>query len=80
MRRVFLVEAAHGCDALVRVLGPFAVQAAQVCEMTATEHALGVSVRLEVSGLGEARAQHLAERLRALASVTSVAVGWRAVA
>ena len=79
-RRTFFIEAARGLDMLLRVLGPFAVQGAEICEMTAAQGAAGLSVRLEVSGLTQARAEHLAARLRGLASVTGVALGWRAMA
>ena len=79
-RRTFFVEATQGDDVLLRVLGPFAVQGAEIAEMTATEGGNGVSIRLEVAGLSQARAEHLAGRLRALAAVTGVALGWRAIA
>ena len=79
-RRTFLIEAMPDGDVLLRVLGPFAVQGAQIREMSAAECGRAVSIRLEVSGLTQARAEHLAERLRALAAVTGVALGWRATA
>lgn len=79
-RRTFFIEAGRDGDLLLRVLGPFAVQGAEIAEMTATQGGGGVSIRLEVSGLSQARAEHLAERLRALAAVTGVALGWRAAA
>lgn len=79
-RRTFFVEAARDGDVLLRVLGPFAVQGAEIAEMTATQGGVGVSIRVEVSGLSQARAEHLAERLRGLTAVTGVALGWRAVA
>lgn len=77
-RRTFFIEATPSCDVLMRVLGPFAVQGAQIRDMTATECRGGVSIRLEVSGLTLARAEHLALRLRGLSAVTVVALGWRA--
>lgn len=79
-RRTFFIEAARDADVLLRVLGPFAVQGAEVEQLTATQGGAGMSIRLEVSGLSQARAEHLAERLRAVASVTGVALGWRAAA
>ncbi len=77
-RRTFLIEAARDTDVLLRVLGPFAVQGAEVEELSAIQGGAGVSIRLEVSGLSQARAEHLAERLRGLGAVTGVALGWRA--
>lgn len=79
-RRTFFVEAEACADALLRILGPFAVQGASVHEMEAGERAGRLSVRLEVAGLTLARAEHLAERLRGLAMVRGVALGWRAQA
>ncbi|MDP3749770.1 MAG: hypothetical protein Q8Q88_22295 [Phenylobacterium sp.] len=79
-RRTFLVEATRGDGVLLRVLGPFAVQGAEIADLTATQGGGGVSIRLEVTGLSQVRAEHLAERLRALAAVTGVALGWRATA
>lgn len=78
-RRTFFIEAARDADVLLRVLGPFAVQGAEVEELTATQGCAGMSIRLEVSGLTQARAEHLAERLRGLGAVTGVALGWRAM-
>lgn len=77
-RRTFFIEAVGGDDVLQRVLGPFAVQGAEIRHMTAAGSAGGFSIRLEIAGLSQARAEHLAERLRALAAVNGVALGWRA--
>lgn len=79
-RRTFLIEARAGRDILLRVLGPFAVQGAEILMMEAAQGAERTSIRIEAAGLGEGAAQHLVERLRAMPAVTGVGLGWRVTA
>jgi hypothetical protein len=73
----FLVDAHVGSDTLIRVLTPFAVQGAELCDVTLTRTARGLSISLEVEGLGHGRAELLLRRLEALPVVRHVGLGWR---
>lgn len=77
-RRTFLVEAAAGPDLLVRVLGPFALNEAEVTDIRLERRAAAVSLVIETVELGEDRTERIAGRLRALPAVRSVGTGWRA--
>ena len=79
-QRTFLIEAQQGADVVLRVLGPFAVQGVEILTMEASQRIGGLSIRIEAGGLAEAAAQGLANRLRAMPSVTGVGLGWRAEA
>lgn len=78
-RRTFLIEARPQADILVRVLGPFAVQGAQIVLMEAAQDAGRTTIRIEAAGIGAELAEHLVERLRAMPAVVGVGLGWRAV-
>lgn len=77
-RRTFLVEAAAGPDLLVRVLGPFALNEAEVTDIRLERRAAAVSLVIETVELGEDRTERIASRLRVLPAVRSVGTGWRA--
>lgn len=80
VRRTFLIEAHRHSDVVLRVLGLFAVQDAEVLMIEAAQGAQLTSIRIETGGLAEGAAQHLVERLRAMPAVTGVGLGWRAMA
>ncbi len=77
--RTFLIEARSEGDVLLRVLGPFAVQGAQIRAMEAAHGAAGLSIRIEAAGIGADLAEHVVGRLRAMPAVTAVGLGRRAV-
>ncbi|WP_312166942.1 hypothetical protein [Phenylobacterium sp.] len=79
-RRTFLIEARPETDILLRVLGPFAVQGAQILVLEAVQGTARTSIRIETAGLGADGAGHLVERLRAMPAVSAVGLGWRAAA
>jgi hypothetical protein len=76
-RYIFHVEAQAAQDAFLRVLAPFAVAQAVLtaAELTLKDEAL--AIRIEAIGLDGRGADRLARRLRGLAAVTSVGLGWR---
>ena len=79
-RHILLVEGIEReptADALLRVLGTLAVQQVQLIEVRFTTTGGGFAARLEIEVLSSQRAEHLARRLRQLASVTAVSLGWR---
>ena len=76
-RHCFVVEATDEFDALIRVLTPFAVQAAQLASVTLDHGPHGVRIRIEADGLSTRRAETLVQRLRAMPVVLGVAIGWR---
>ena len=76
-RRLFLIEGVAGCDALARLLAPFAVQQARLTEVRYSESEGRFSVRLEVEGLSLQRAETLGDRLRQFPIVGSLSLGWR---
>jgi hypothetical protein len=76
-RHLFLVEGLDAIDALLRVLGPFAVQSGRLAEVSFSVADGRIAVRLEVEGLSQDRAEHLHRRLGQLPLVTSVSLGWR---
>lgn len=80
VRRTFLVIARGEGDILLRVLAPFAVQGSPIVAAELTARAGQAAIRIEVAGMAMERAEHLAERLRAIPAVTSVGLGWRAEA
>ncbi|HEY9233960.1 MULTISPECIES: hypothetical protein [Phenylobacterium] len=76
-RRTFLVRARPARDALLRVLGPFSAQGAEILSLQAEQGDDAISIRIEAGGLGADVAGHLVERLRGMPLVTQVGVGWR---
>ena len=77
-RRLFLIEMEGGADALLRVLGPFAVQGATVTGLDLRTSPGGVELRIEAGGLGEQPALQLGAKLRGLPVVRTVGLGWLA--
>lgn len=80
VRRTFLIEAQQRGDVVLRVLGLFAVQGAEILTIAAAQEPDRTSIRIETGDLAEDAAQHLVERLRVLPAVTGVGLGWRAMA
>lgn len=76
-RHLFLIEGLDAADALLRVLGPFAVQSGRLAEVSFSVVEGRITVRLEVEGLNPDRAEHLRRRLGQLPLVTGVSLGWR---
>ncbi len=79
-RHILLVEGIERdppADALLRVLGTLAVQQVQLIEVGFTTTGGGYAARLEIERLSLQRAEHLAQRLRQIPSVTAVSLGWR---
>lgn len=74
----FLIEADAIADALIRVLTPFAVQGADLAEVTLARAEGGLAIRIEAEGLDARRAQILLRRLEALPVVRRAGLGWRA--
>lgn len=79
-RRTFLVRAKPEIDVLLRVLGPFAVQGAEILSLEAVQGEGAVSIRIEAGGLSPDLAAYLVTRLRGMPVVTQVGVGWRVAA
>ena len=76
-RHCFVVEAADEFDALIRVLTPFAVQAAALASVTLDHGPHGVRIRIEADGLSSQRAETLLQTLLGMPVVLGVAIGWR---
>ncbi len=75
-RHVFLVEMDAEPDALVRVLGPFALHAARVTglDLTCTDGRL--ALRIEAAGVPAELAGRLRVKLQTLPIVRAVGLGW----
>lgn len=78
-RHTFLVQAHAEIDILVRVLGPFNVQGARIVSADLTERDGQVAIRIDATGMTTQRAELTAQRLRGMASVSSVGLVWRTV-
>lgn len=76
-RRLFLIEARPGGDALLRILEPFVLQQAALAAVACDAAAGAVRVRVEADGLTDDRAETLRRRLARLPVVVSVGMGWR---
>jgi hypothetical protein len=76
-RHMFLIEGIGDADALLRLLGPFAVQSSRLIEVSFTERGGRFSARLEAEGLSLERAEHVRQKLRQLPVVIAVSLGWR---
>jgi hypothetical protein len=76
-RHLFLIECPDAADALVRLLGPFAVQQARLVTVAASIADGRLVARIEVEGMSPDRAQNLSLRLKQLPAVTGVSLGWR---
>jgi putative lipoic acid-binding regulatory protein len=79
-RHCFVVEAREAPDTLVRLLTPFAVQAAALTGVVSSAAGGVLSVRIEVDGLPAERADRLLRQLRGMPVVLGVALGWRSLA
>ena len=77
VRRTFLIQAHRRGDIILRVLGPFVVQGAEILAVEAHQEADRTAIRVEAGGLAESAAQHLVERLREMPAVIGVGLGWR---
>jgi len=77
MKRLYLIEGVDVVDALVRVLGLFAVQQARLSNVEFTAHEGRMTLKLEAEELDVDRADYLHRKLQLLPLVTSVAMGWR---
>jgi len=77
-QQLFLVEARNGADALLRVLGCFAVQQAELVETHSQIEGERLSMRIVVQGLSPSRVDQLRRRIGELPLAASVSVGWRA--
>lgn len=76
-RHVFLIEMDPGADALLRVLGPFALHEATVTGLDLMPGADRQELRVEATGLCRDLAARLGRKLEALPIVRAVGVGWR---
>jgi hypothetical protein len=79
-RHCFVVEAREAPDTLVRLLTPFAVQAAELASVTCSAGGGVISVRIEADRLDAQRAERLLHLLRSMPVVLGVALGWREAA
>ena len=76
-RHLFLIEGIGDADALLRLLGPFAVQSSRLIEVSFAERNGRFTARLEAEGLSLERAEHVRQRLGQLPVVEGVSLGWR---
>ncbi len=79
-RHILLVEGNERellADPLLRVLGILAVQQVRLVDVRFTRSGGAFSARLEIEPLSLQRAEHLAQRLRQIPSITAVSLGWR---
>jgi len=75
--QLFLVEAPDTGDALLRVLGCFAVQQARLVETRAVVDGARLSMRIVAQGLTPGRVEQLRRRISELPLAATVSVGWR---
>lgn len=78
LSHVFLIEMDAAPDALLRVLGPFALQGAMVTGLDLNRREGRMELRIEAEGVEAQAADQLGRRLEALPIVRTVGVGWRA--
>jgi hypothetical protein len=76
-QHLFILEARNDDDALLRVLGCFAVQQARLVEARAVADGPLLSMRIIAQGLSASRAERLRQRLCELPLAAQVSVGWR---
>lgn len=79
-QHLFILEARNDSDALLRVLGCFAVQQAELVETRAVADGAVLSMRIIARGLSPTRAELLRRRLCELPLAAQVSVGWRGAA
>ena len=75
-RHVFLIELEAAPDAVMRVLGPFALHDAELTALDLTRGEGRLDLRVEAIGFSFDLADHLGRKLRALPVVRGVALGW----
>ena len=73
---VFQIVAARDSDAMLRVLGPFALVAATLHSAQLTRGDDHVSIRIETEGLNTQSAQTIVRRLENMPIVRGVGFGW----
>jgi hypothetical protein len=73
----FLIDAHPESDALIRILTPFAVQAADLTDVALSRANGGLRIRVDAEGLSRERAETLLHRLEGLAVVRRVGLGWQ---
>jgi hypothetical protein len=76
-QQLFIVETSDSGDALLRVLGCFAVQQARLVETRAMVDGERLSMRIIAQGLTPNRVELLRRRISELPLAASVSVGWR---
>jgi hypothetical protein len=76
-QQLFLVETSDTGDALLRVLGCFAVQQARLVETRAVVDGARLSMRIVAQGLTSHRVELLRRRISELPLAATVSVGWR---
>ena len=76
-QQLFLVETPDTGDALLRVLGCFAVQQARLVETLAVVDGARLSMRIVAQGLTPNRVELLRRRISELPLAATVSVGWR---
>jgi hypothetical protein len=75
-RHVFLIEMEAAPDAVMRVLGPFALHEAELTALDLTRGEGRLDLRVEAVGFGFDLADRLGRKLRALPVVRGVSLGW----
>ena len=75
--QLFIVDAPDSDDALMRVLGCFAVQQARLVDTRAVVDGARLSMRIVAQGLSAARVDQLRRRISELPLAATVSVGWR---
>ena len=75
-QHLFILETRNEDDALLRVLGCFAVQQARLLETRAVADGAMLSMRIVARGLSPNRAELLRHRLCELPLSAQVSVGW----
>jgi len=76
-QQLFIVETSDTGDALLRVLGCFAVQQARLVETRAMVDGARLSMRIVTKGLAPHRVELLRRRISELPLAATVSVGWR---
>ena len=75
--QLFIVDAPNSDDALMRVLGCFAVQQARLVDTRAIVDGTRLSMRIVAQGLSANRVELLRRRISELPLAATVSVGWR---
>lgn len=75
-RHLFLIEMEAAPDAVMRVLGPFALHEAELTTLALTRGEGRLDLRVEAVGFGFELADRLGRKLRALPVVRGVSLGW----